>query len=60
MKIPLSKKKWYTLVSIPLYFSESIPLSLTKVFHFPFCNGLIPWVERFYQERVEHNDPKDE
>jgi hypothetical protein len=32
---------------------KSIPLSLIQ-------NGLIPWVERFYQERVEHNDQKDE
>jgi hypothetical protein len=32
---------------------KSTPLSLIQ-------NGLIPWVERFYQERVEHNDQKDE
>jgi hypothetical protein len=32
---------------------KSIPLSLIQ-------NGLIPWVERLYQERLEHNDQKDE
>jgi hypothetical protein len=31
---------------------KSIPLSLIQ-------NGLISWVERFYQERVKHNDQKD-